>query len=878
MATKLARPRVPPTYVPRAHVGALLDEGTMRPLTVVSAGAGWGKTLAAAAWAASGPAVGAVAWVSLDPTDNQPRTFWSYVVAALRATGVVPKDNPLAELVPGLGSERENLRRLADGLAELPRPVVLVLDDFGVITHPAVLAAVSGLLRHPAPCLRLVLLTRSDPVLPLHRLRVADDLREIRSRDLALNVTDAEAVLAADGVGVAPEDAALLVERTEGWPVGLRLAALFLGRPGPARSAADFAGDDQAVVDYLAEEVLARQSPRIQRFLMRTSIAERVNCELAEVLTDEPRSQHHLEFLESSNTFVVGLGPGREWYRYHGLLLDMLRHRLLVEEPGTVLELHRRAAQWYADKDLPLEALQHAADAGDWALFGRLFVTQALPLSVSVDRAGLDQVLARVPKHRVADGPELELAAATRLMYAGRVGEMQHHLTRAEQLLDTADPDTRPGASIGRLTLFTAVARIQGDNDALIDAASTALNELAEDGAALPAATGYRAAALGNLGTGLLWSGRLIAAEQRLLEGLDEAEGTTLDASRINMLAHLGLATAASGRLWEAFRHATHATEIVRTRGWEPLPQAATAYLALAIVHLQWNDVDEAQMLLAEARAASALEITPRWATELAQIRLNASLGLVAAAREDLGLLRDGMDDWDPPPFLARWWTITEAEVELAAGDPAAALVRLDSGPALDPSSSQAPERICRSRALLALGDPQAADEVLAGLRDRRRQHGCLVEMWLLTALAAGRLREDGRATDAVRRALHAAETEGVRRPFVTLDQERLPRLLLRAKEMQLGSGQFLDSVLEDLGTVAPRSPSTSPLPVPLTDRELSVLLFLPTMMTFGEIAGELYVSINTVKSHVRSIYAKFDVTSRRRAVQRAHELGLLST
>ncbi len=877
MATKLARPRVPTTYVPRAHVGTLLDEGTRGPLTLLSAGAGWGKTLAAAAWAAAGPAAGPVAWVSLDATDNQPRTFWSYVVAAIRATGVVPPDNPLSELVPGLGSERENLRRLADGLGELRRPVVVVLDDFGLITHPAVLAGISGLLRHPASCLRLVLLTRSDPVLPLHRLRVADDLREIRSRDLALDVTDAVALMAAGGVVVAPEDAQLLVERTEGWPVGLRLAALFLGRPGPARSARDFAGDDQAVVDYLAEEVLARQSPRMQRFLMRTSIAERVNCELAEVLTDEPLSQHHLEALESSNTFVVGLGPGREWYRYHGLLQDMLRHRLLVEEPATVPELHRRAAQWYADNDLAIEALRHAAAAGDWALFGRLFVTHALPLSVSVDRAALDQVLASVPKHRMAAGPELELAAATRLMYAGRIGEMQHHLTRAEQLLEIADPDTRPGASIGRLTLFTAVARARGDNDALIDAASTALHELSGAAGALPAATGYRAAALGNLGTGLLWSGRLFAAEQRLLEGLDEAEGTTLDASRINMLAHLGLATAASGRLWQAFRHATQATEIVRARGWEPLPQAATAYLALAIVHLQWNNVDEAQLLLADGRAASVLEITPRWATELAQIRLHASLGLVAAAREGLSRLCDGLGDWQPPPFLARWLTITEAEVELAAGDPSAALARLDSGPALHPSSSQAPERICRSRALLALGDPEAADDVLALLRDGRRQHGSVVEMWLLTALAAGRLREDGRATDAVRRALHAAEPEGVRRPFVTLDQEHLPRLLMRAKEMQLGSGRFLDGLLEDLGTVALRPPFTSPLPVPLTDRELSVLLFLPTMMTFGEIADELYVSINTVKSHVRSIYSKFDVTSRRHAVQRAHDLGLLS-
>ena len=253
-------------------------------MTVVSAGAGWGKTLTTASWASSGPAAGPVAWLSLDEGDNEPRAFWACVLAALRRTITLPPENPLSGLDPALGREDENLRRLTTGIAELPSPVVLVIDDFHLIQDPATLHGLSGILRHPMSQLRLVLLTRADPALPLHRLRVSGDLVEIRSSDLAFDATEAVRLLAEDGVDVVPEQAELLVERTEGWPAGLRLAALFLSRDRE-RTVAEFGGDDRAVTDYLFEEVLASQPPDIQDFLTQTSIVDRVSADLAAVLT-----------------------------------------------------------------------------------------------------------------------------------------------------------------------------------------------------------------------------------------------------------------------------------------------------------------------------------------------------------------------------------------------------------------------------------------------------------------------------------------------------------------------------------------------------------------------------------------------------------------
>jgi LuxR family maltose regulon positive regulatory protein len=869
LTTKLARPRVPAAYVARQHLDALFDAGTQRPMTVVSAGAGWGKTLATAAWAA-GPTAGPVAWLSLDESDNEPRTFWANVLGAIRAAMAVPPNNAMAGLDPALGREDENLRRLIAGIAELPVPVVLVMDDFHLVHEPAVLAGLSSLLRRPVRQLRLVLLTRSDPALPLHRLRVSEDLTEIRPRDLAFSVAEASSLLAEDGVTVGPDQAETLVDRTEGWPAGLRLAALFLRQDD--RNAAEFAGDDRAVSDYLWEEVLASQTPELQQFLMRTSIAERMNAGLADVLTDSSRGQQLLEDLESANAFVVGLGSDRLWFRYHPLLREMLQHQLSVTDGGAVPDLHRRAARWFAESGQPIEALRHAMAAGDWELFGRLFVSHAVPLLVSTDRMALGRVLEGVPAERCGDSAELALCGVGQLFHAGRFADLQPHLDLARSLIADTPAEFRAATQVALLALSTPDTRVRGDLESLISVTSEALDLLSGPALTVPAVREYRAVALGNLGAGLFWSGRHAEAEDRLREGLALAEDRHLEASRINILGHLGLVGAASGRLREGFGCATAAVDLVEERGWAPLPQAAAAYLALALIHLEWNNVDEAQSLL-ERSHSGPVDRAPSFGRALVLARLHASLGRVDAAQEEFTTLQDSVGDWMPPPYLQRWVAITKSEIDLAAGDPAAAVVRLRMSARTRDEFVQ--ERVCLARALLADGHPRDAESVLVSLRGRPDLHGDGVEVWLLTALVADRLREDNRALDALQRSVQLARAEGVRRPFVVLGTERLPRLLDRLAQVDSGTVEFAAELLADLRT-DPTDPTSDALVEPLTDRELSVLRHLPTMMTNAEIATELYLSVNTVKAHLKRIYRKLEVMNRRDAVHRARELGLI--
>ena len=342
------------------------------------------------------------------------------------------------------------------------------------------------------------------------------------------------------------------------------------------------------------------------------------------------------------------------------------------------------------------------------------------------------------------------------------------------------------------------------------------------------------------------------------------------------MLAHLALAAAVSGRLTEAELRATPALRLVEERGWSPSVQESTAHLAMSIVHVQRNDLGEALESLAAGRAAAVLEPAPRSALVLYQVRLDAAVGQVEAARRQLARLDRDLGDWQPPRLLTRWLRVTAAEVDLAAGDPEAALERVRLDRPEDEDSSLVPERLLRARALLELADPHGAEAVLAPLRDAGLEPRSVVEMWVLTALAADRLREDRRADEALGRALAAAEPEGIRRPFVAWGRDHLPRLLSHAKALHLRSRPFVVELEAHVSGAGARPGVSGGLTAPLTDRELSVLQYLPSMMTYPEIAGELFVSVNTVKSHLRHLYAKLEVANRRQAVTRARELGLL--
>ena len=337
-----------------------LDAAVYRQVTVVCAGAGWGKTLLVSAWAEAWAARrrAPVAWLSLDQRDNDPQIFWAYLVAALRVAGAVTPDNPLAEMGSVPSDERERGHRLAEGLRPMSRQTVLVIDDFHEIDDVDVLREVADLLRHPLP-VRIILVTRADPPVGLHRLRAAGQVSDIRADDLAFTGEEAAALVTGHGLTLAPDDVTVLLERTEGWAAGLQLGAGFLAHDG-ARSIADFAGDVRGVDDYLTEEVLAGRSRRHRRFLLQTSICERICADLANALTNQNDAQRTLEQLEHDNDFVVRLGAKPLWFRYHHLLRDVLAHRLRLETPTSVTELHGRAARWYASNNSVMEALTHA--------------------------------------------------------------------------------------------------------------------------------------------------------------------------------------------------------------------------------------------------------------------------------------------------------------------------------------------------------------------------------------------------------------------------------------------------------------------------------------------------------------------------------------
>jgi LuxR family maltose regulon positive regulatory protein len=505
----LSRPHVGRSRLYRPRLTELLDTGVRRLVTLVSAGPGWGKTTMVSAWAAT--QLLPVAWLTLDPYDNDPQVFSAHVLAALRSTAATAAGQVPGDVDALLGDGTGEIRTLSGVLSRLRVPVVLVLDDFDVIHDPRLLRDLGDLLRPSRDDFRLVLISRSEPALPLHRLRAAGELSEIRANDLAFTTAEAAELLAAQGVSLSPDEVALLVRRTEGWAVGLHLAASFVAGPDGG-SVADFTGDLRPVDDYLSEEVLARQTPQFRTFLLYASICEHLCGDLADAITLGNTGQRTLEELEQVNQFVVRLDSRPFWFRYHHLIRDVLQHHLMVEAPGMLPQLHRRAADWYARHDLIIDALCHAIAAQDWAYVGRL-VVDAAPMILSRDRGRLVKVLEQVPAAEFGGTAELVLCAAILLFNAGDYAGIPERLSQAEDLLTSRTVAERQAVEISIRALRGSVSRVDGDMPAMIDDTVGQLTALSHVPLArLPATLQYRAIALNNVGGGRLWTGRPAAA------------------------------------------------------------------------------------------------------------------------------------------------------------------------------------------------------------------------------------------------------------------------------------------------------------------------------------------------------------------------------
>ena len=826
--TAAAHPYVlplPAAAIERPRLSAALDASREAAFTLVVAPPGWGKSVALGSWAAGCGA----AWLTLSRWHSDAPRLWTDVLAALRRS-----DAPVDGLDDPSGALDDDFPlRLADALADAPQRPTLVLDDLHLLRGPG-LASLAQLVADGAGALHVVAATRADPELPLERLRLAGRLGELRARDLAFTCDEATALFEALDVALRPDQVRRLLERTEGWAAGLRLAGLsLLAEPDPEAFVSDFAGDDRAIADYLTGEVLTGLPPATRELLLRTSIAERVCGGLADALTGGSGGALVLEQLERAGMFVVPLDRHREWFRYHGLFGELLLARLRVERPGLEPELHARAARWLAAAGLGREAIPHALAATGPEGASALLADHWLELLLD----GQDPEAVIAAAGRPGGDERLAVAAASACLTLG----------------DTAAAETRlaevgeGGGSAKRLAALLR-ARARGD----LPAARAAAGAFVHDGGAGRAGDAERALALFHLGTAEFAGGRLEAAAEQLAAAAAIAVEGGREWLLLGCLGRGAALELAEGGLRRAERDARAALALAESRGWHRTAPAAWAYAALAATHWHRDELDDAERRTDAAAAAAyaAREEPAVLATRALRAHLAAARGDVERARGLLHGVHEALSG--AGPVAVRWldalgpapWApsvaggpIADAADRLARGDPLAALHRVDGLPEGDPS-----------------------------LHPVLRLHA-----WLIDALARHGLGQTEAASRSLERALAIAESEGYRRPFVGTLPVR--RLLERQLARPTAYGPLVAELLDALAREGGAPPG---LLDPLSERERGVLRLLPTLLSYPEIAAELFVSVNTVKTHVKTIYRKLDVTSRRDAVARARELRLI--
>jgi len=625
VATKLRPPQSRRPLVERTALLGRLDAAAAR-LVLIAAPAGWGKSTVAASWCARRADREAVAWVSLDREDDEPTRFWAHVVGALAAAAPGLSSRPAALLhAPGTTVVRHVLPALVNELEELAVPVNLVLDDLHLVREGEVHEALGFLIAHAPAHLRIVIATRADPPLPLARMRASGELAEIRAADLAFSDAEAGRMLAESlELRLGPDDVRVLRARTEGWAAGLCLAGL-RARSVPDASAfvTDLAGDDRTIVEYLSAEVVDQQEPALRDFLLKTSVLDRLCAPLCDAVTGDGGAAGALAALERTNAFLLALDGRREWYRYHHLFRDLLRHELELRAPGTAPALHTRAAEWFTAAGLPFEAVGHALAAerpeGAVELVARHWYGAVM--------SGRDALVTRwldaLPAGAVPGDARLAFARALNLLYGGRLREAEEWGARADEL-PAAGPFADGLGPGGAGTLVRAIARWQtGDLGGAAAASRRLVDLVPRDSSWLPVVTGVLAMARH-------WRGAPIAPTLAELRAAAElAREGRFTTGEVWSLSHEALVLAEAGRTEEAGDVAAEAREASARHGLDEYWVASAAHIAQAIV---LNAAGRAEA--GAAAAARGLELSRRGSG-----RLEEAVALLAAAdaRAQLG-------------------------------------------------------------------------------------------------------------------------------------------------------------------------------------------------------------------------------------------------
>lgn len=846
-------------------------------VTLVCAPAGSGKTVLVRSWIEAAGLEDGTGWVSVERDEHDAQRFWLAVNAALAdAGGIVQRVDP----APSFRGEALIEKLLAD-LRSLEEPAALVIDDLHELRSTGALRWLEEFLAALPSQLRVFLLSREDPGLGLHRLRLAGGLTELRDADLRFTPEETEALLRDSNLALSHESARLLYERTEGWAAGLRLAVISLERhPDPERFVTEFSGSERTVARYLLEEVLEQQSPKVRQLLLRTSILARVSGPLADRLTGGTGSERILQELEDANAFVSSLDVARSWFRYHHLFADLLQRELRNVDPETVPLLHREAAGWHEENGDPVEAVRHAQAAHDWAHAARVLSMNHVGLILDGRLATVRELLEMFPARLGAADPQVALAFADVCLRDGAADDAATYITAAEALAATV-PAERGGAFAMQLAsaeLEAASRRgdLEGTRKAM-GALERAL--LTQTAGTIEQSHDVRTLALMGLGIAELWALEVQDARRHLEEALVLARRSERPYLEIGCLADLAIAAPLSElSAADALRFSEQAAAVAELHGLEADPVTALAF-AVGAGSLAWlGRFDEGERWLARAERVLRPKASP--GTELAAYHAR---GLLLFGQ---GRLSDALDAFRSAEKMQAGLSgehaltvdlrmrIVLAQVRL--GDLCGAEETLQG--MLGDGLERAEARIAVAAVELARERPEPAIELLAPVVEQEalalNRRWAVVHALLFDALARAQLGDARAREEALERALALAEPEGLILPFATAPVEGLLR---EHPGHRTAHATFLAEILDVLagGSPARRGDHEPPLDE-LSEAELRVVRFLPTNLKAPEIAAELFISTNTVRTHLRHIYAKLGAHGRAEAVARARELQVL--
>ena len=768
--------------------------------------------------------------------------------------------------------------RLLKDLAPLADPVWLVLDDAHELGSEETLRQLELLLMRVPPELRVVLVTRHDLRLGLHRLRLEGELTELRAADLRFSLAEARELLAAAGVELGEPALALLYERTEGWAAGLRLAALSLaGHDDPDRFAAEFSGSERTVAEYLLAEVLEQQTEEVRRLLLRTSILERVSGPLANALTRGSGGERVLEDLEEANAFVVALDAPRSWFRYHRLFAGLLQRELRRTAPGEVPALHTAAAAWYAGHGFPVEAVRHAQAARDWELAARLLADHWPGLYLDGQAATMHAILAGFPAEAPAGDAELAALAAADQLAQGSLEEAERYLTLAA-LGSVSVPTHRRGrvqVLLGVVGLL--LARQRGNLPAVAEEARR-LQAASEAPDAAGLGEDLRALALINLGITEYGTARFEEAEPHLDHGVMLARRTGRPYLEFTGLTYQA-AIEVSRSFTRGAERGRQAVELAERHGWTEEPAASIAYQTLGGALTGQGRPEEAEPWVQRAERTVRPDAEPA-----AGVRVHSVRGLLQLAR---GRDADALAAFRAAERLGGFLAAPHYLLTATRAWQLLALVRLGETEQAEQALAGLGEQDRDRREIrtavaalrLAQDDPRAATTALAPALDGSTpvtSPTLHVQSYLLEAIARDALGDVGAAEHALERALDLAEPDGILLPFLL---HPAPGLLERHARHRTAHAALIAEIRSVLAGRMPEPPPVTAQPPlePLSNSEIRVLRYLPTNLSVPEIASELYVSRNTVKTHIQRLYAKLGTHRRGEAVERARALGLLA-